>query len=67
MDGYAFKVWLLQNSLGTAQEAEYYYMCMEKYYELPSIAWLYFWIDNKHRLLIYIDSSTVAAKKRGKK
>ena len=36
MDGYASKVWLLQNSLGTAQEVEYQ-RCMEKYYEFPGI------------------------------
>lgn len=33
---YASKVWLLQNSLGTAQEVEYQ-RCMEKYYEFPGI------------------------------
>jgi hypothetical protein len=33
---YASKVWLVQNSLGTAQEVEYQ-RCMEKYYEFPGI------------------------------
>jgi Putative transposase of IS4/5 family (DUF4096) len=41
VDGYASKVWLLQNSLGTTQEVEYQ-RCMEKYYELLSIMRIYF-------------------------
>jgi hypothetical protein len=41
VDGYASKVWLLQNSLGTTQEVEYQ-RCMEKYYELLGIMRIYF-------------------------
>ena len=64
MDGYASKVWLLQNSLGTRQEVEYQ-RCMENIMNsLISRGYTSGLINIDD---FSVDSSTVAAKKGGKK
>jgi hypothetical protein len=39
----------------------------KKYYEFPSITWIYFWIDKQRDDLSVDSSSTVTANKGGKK
>jgi hypothetical protein len=66
MDGYASKVWLIQNSLGTTQEVEYQ-RCgkINIMNSLISRGYTSGLINNMDDLSV--DSSTVASKKEGKK
>jgi hypothetical protein len=65
VDGHAYQVRFLQDSLGTTQEMECK-RCMEKYYEVSLVSRGYssglIKIDD-----LSVDSSTVAAKKGGNK